>query len=169
MKVVRPRPDAARWARGWPYGPAVIGVAAVLTGTVVATTRSVDGDHGGALTWLGGCLLLAALVANAWRVAVERLHSTETFGSASNADEAYQACRTLITVGLDFLVPEAWANLARASRGYHHQAFDELIQQLHRIARSAQERDPDHDVVLDFTNHVRALDARLREGPEELT
>lgn len=160
MKVVRPRPDAPLWARGWPYGPAVMGAVAMLFGSVAAV--------GGALIWLGGSLLASSLVANAWRLAVGRLRSTETFGSASNADEAYQACRSLIAVGLDFLVPEAWANLARASRGYHHQAFDDLVRQLHQTARAAQDRDPDRDVVREFTEHVRALDARLRRDPKEL-
>lgn len=163
MTQLNARPDAPAWARAWPIVPGLISAVSVLVGLVGATMASTAGDHGVALMWLGGGIALGSAVAWVWSSAVESLRSSRRFWDAEDARHAWAACVELERAGADYLVPEAWDNLSRASLGGHHDVFQQLCNRLAESARTASLRDPSREMAIEFMERTRMLDEALRE------
>lgn len=172
--TTRMRPDGPLWGRLWPAYPAALFAAPAVTGTVgLGLWMDPSPEQvapGPLMVWSG--VAIAVVAAWTWVVgrAVVRHPKAADFGPGvwTFAEQADATCRRLESAGADFLIPEAWDNFARASRGLHHADAQAMSDRLERLAREAQQRSPDREIVREYIRSVEELGAKLREDPKEL-
>lgn len=170
--AVAAMPGSPRWAVAYPQGAAYMTLFAMSAGAGGGSLAIAFSDSAGAV-WigvqiLGWSILSSSLISWAWREAIMRLPGTRNFATARHRFEAQFLCRRLRESGMDWLVVEVWDNLSKASLSGYQGDFDKVYEATHRVIAATSRNDPDRQGVLDFTAHLRALDAKLREDPKQL-